>query len=117
MAGTVDLFQRCLTGIEVQGGMLLVNPLLPEGLNEVRLRIHFRGHDLQIVADGDSVEIASQPTAAAPVTVGYRGHYRDLVPGASTRFQLIKRKARQSAQCDKNRRQLEEAEASIHDGS
>ena len=116
MAGTVDIFQRCLTGIEVRGGILLLNPLLPEGIHELRLRILFRGHDLQIVVDGKCVEITSQPTAAPPVTVGYRGHYRDLAPGASTRFHLIERTARVSALCDKNRRQLEDAEASTHDG-
>ncbi len=116
MAGTVDIFQRCLTGLEVRGGTLLVNPLLPEGLDELRLRIHFRGHDIQIIADRRSVEVAAQPTAAAPVQVGYRGHFRQLAPGARTRFELIERAARASGQCDENRRQLEQAEAAIHDG-
>ncbi len=113
MAGTVDIFQRCLTGLEVRGGILFVNPLLPEGLDELSLRIHFRGHDLQIVANHSSVEIAAQPTVVAPVTVAYRGHYRDLAPGARTRFELIECAVRQSPQCEKNRRQLEEAEAAI----
>ncbi|CUH40510.1 putative glycosyl hydrolase/MT2062 [Jannaschia seosinensis] len=110
MAGTVDIFQRCLTGLDVKSGILLVNPLLPEGLDEVRLRIQFRGQDLEIVTDRNSVEISAQPTAAAPVTVSYRGHYRDLAPGDSTRFHLIERPARQNAQCDENRRQLEAAD-------
>ena len=89
MAGTVDIFQRCLTGLEVRGGLLLVNPRLPEGIEELRLRIHFRGHDLEITADRARVEIAARPSAARPVTVGYRGRYRDLAPGAATRFDLI----------------------------
>jgi alpha,alpha-trehalase len=113
MAGTVDIFQRCLTGIEVRAGILLLNPSLPEGIDELRLRIHFRGHDLQIVAHPDCVEITSQPTAAPPVTVGYRGHFRNLAPGVSTRFQLIEREARESAECDEIRRQLEEIEPSM----
>jgi len=116
MAGTVDIFQRCLLGIEIRGGILMVNPLLPEGIEELRLRILFRGHDLQIAADATNVEITSQPTTAPPVTVGYRGHYKDLAPGATTRFHLIERKARKSALCDKNRQQFEEAEALVHDG-
>jgi alpha,alpha-trehalase len=110
MAGTVDIFQRCLTGIEVQGGTLLINPLLPEGMEALRLRIHFRGHDLMISVDRDTVELASQPTAATPITVGYRGHYRDLPPGGGTRFHLIRRRPRAGEDCERIRRHIEAAE-------
>nr|WP_280860911.1 glycosyl hydrolase family 65 protein [Pararhodobacter sp. SW119] len=113
MAGTVDIFQRCLTGIEPRGNILLVNPLLPEGIDELRLCILFRGHDLLIVVDRESVVVTSQPTAAPPITIGYRGHYRDLAPSASTRFHLIVRKARQSTQFEMNRQQLETEKATV----
>jgi len=113
MAGTVDIFQRCLTGIEVRAGILLLNPLLPEGVGELRLRIHVRGHDLHIVVEETFVEITSQPTAAPPLTVGYRGHYRDLAPGAATRFQLIERSTRESAKSADILQNLEEAEPSL----
>ncbi len=115
MAGTVDIFQRCLAGVEVRGNILLLNPLLPEGIDELRLRILLRGHDLKIVTDRASVEIFSEPTAAPPLTVGYRGHFRDLAPGASTRFHLVGRAPRDSVQCDRNRQQMEKAEAATHD--
>ncbi len=115
MAGTVDIFQRCLTGLEVRAGILQLNPVLPEGIDALRLRIHFRGHDLKITAERGYVEITSQPTVAPPITIGYRGHYRNLAPGVSTRFHLIERKARESAECEKVRRELEEAEAADHD--
>jgi alpha,alpha-trehalase len=111
MAGTVDIFQRCLTGLEVRGGMLHLNPLLPEGLDELRQRIQFRGHSLQVVVDRERVAVTAEPTAAPPIMVGYRGNFRDLVPGASTSFTLISRTARESAQCEENRRRLEQAEA------
>lgn len=116
MAGTVDIFQRCLTGIEVRGGTLLVNPLLPDGIEEVQLRIHFRGHDLKIVADRGCIEITAQPTASPPLTVGYRGLFRQLAPGASTRFDLIERAERVSAQLARNKRQLEDMEAESDEG-
>ena len=91
MAGTVGIFQRCLTGLEARGGALLLDPALPDGLRGLGLRIHFRGHDLDIAVTPGHVEVASSPTAAPPVTLGYRGQFRTLAPGARTCFELIPR--------------------------
>jgi trehalose/maltose hydrolase-like predicted phosphorylase len=44
MAGTIDLLQRCFVGIELREDVLWVNPGLPKGLNDVRLRLRYRGH-------------------------------------------------------------------------
>jgi trehalose/maltose hydrolase-like predicted phosphorylase len=42
MAGTVDLVQRCFTGIETRGDVLRLNPYLPEGLRRLALNIRYR---------------------------------------------------------------------------
>jgi alpha,alpha-trehalase len=48
MAGTVDLIQRCYTGIEIRDGQLWLNPMLPDELKSLRLRIRFRGQTVEL---------------------------------------------------------------------
>ena len=48
MAGTVDLVQRCFTGIEVRQDTIYINPRLPKEINNIQLTIKFRGHTLSI---------------------------------------------------------------------
>nr|WP_296901222.1 glycosyl hydrolase family 65 protein [Thiohalocapsa sp.] len=48
MAGTVDLMQRCYTGIEIRDGRLWLNPQLPEELARLRIRLRFRGQTLAL---------------------------------------------------------------------
>lgn len=48
MAGTIDLVQRCFTGIEVRKGILWINPKLPNELSCLKFLIHFRGNSFEI---------------------------------------------------------------------
>jgi alpha,alpha-trehalase len=89
MAGTVDLFQRCLTGIEVRGGILYVNPRLPEGMDALTVRIRCRDHSLTLATTRESMTITSEPGVAPALTVGYRGHFRDLGTGGTVRIRLV----------------------------
>lgn len=42
MAGTVDIVQRCFTGIEVIDNVLWVKPRLPKEISEITFPMHFR---------------------------------------------------------------------------
>ncbi|MEX0780509.1 MAG: glycosyl hydrolase family 65 protein [Balneolales bacterium] len=44
MAGTVDLIQRCYTGLEMREGALWFNPQLPDDLTEIEYPLYYRGH-------------------------------------------------------------------------
>ncbi|MEQ9672570.1 glycosyl hydrolase family 65 protein [Coleofasciculus sp. G2-EDA-02] len=44
MAGTVDLMQRCYTGLDIRDQVLWLNPFLPKELSDIRLRLCYRGH-------------------------------------------------------------------------
>jgi alpha,alpha-trehalase len=48
MAGTVDLVQRCYTGLEFRDEELHFNPKLPEKINRITFRLRYRNHDLEI---------------------------------------------------------------------
>jgi len=90
MAGTVDLIQRCFTGIETRANVLHFNPVLPDGLNYLRTIVRYRGHTLNVAVDHDWLRIRSMQSRALPITVAYRGHIRDVTPGDTYEFRLLK---------------------------
>jgi alpha,alpha-trehalase len=57
MAGTVDLIQRCYTGIEIRDGQLWLNPVLPHELKSLQFRIRFRGQTLELTIDHERIRI------------------------------------------------------------
>ena len=88
MAGTVDLIQRCFTGIETRGDVLWLNPRLPEGLNSLTLNIHYRHHVLGLQVSRTCVRVSTEPSSEAPMQVGIRNEIHRLNPGEVREFQL-----------------------------
>ena len=88
MAGTVDILQRCYTGLEVRADALWLNPQFPAELDHVRLTVDFRGSTVAIDADHRRlrVEVSGGPTP--PVTVMVGGTPRVLAPGATLELRL-----------------------------
>lgn len=102
MAGVIDLVQRCYLGIEMRGNVLHFDPLLPTGLRRVKVRLRYRRQILDVSVDHNLLRIDSRPFTADPITVAYRGHFRDVAAGESYNFHLLKPEARNR---DENRRQ------------
>ncbi|HKK50195.1 MAG TPA: glycosyl hydrolase family 65 protein, partial [Myxococcota bacterium] len=90
MAGTVDLMHRCYTGLESRGNVLHFNPCLPSDLERVRFQVRYRHQVLDVDVSRSLLTISSRPFAALPITVAYRGHFRDLSPGDRCCFRLLK---------------------------
>jgi alpha,alpha-trehalase len=90
MAGTVDLVQRCYLGIDMWANVLHFDPSLPDDLHRARVRLHYRGQTLDVEADHDMLRIRSAPCTTTPITIAHRGHYRDLSPGETCAFRLLK---------------------------
>lgn len=89
MAGTVDLLQRCYSGLEVRGERLLFNPLLPDELRELSFRVRFRGHWIDVTATPDRLRVEVGAGESAPVTVGVAdGPAVTLEPGEWREFEL-----------------------------
>ncbi|MFW5654323.1 MAG: glycoside hydrolase family 65 protein [Roseicyclus sp.] len=89
MAGTVDLMQRCYTGIELRSNTLIFNPRLPEEIKCLKSTVRFRRQILDFEITQDELKIASRPMTAYPVTIAYRGRGREVSPGQSFSFRLI----------------------------
>jgi alpha,alpha-trehalase len=72
MAGTVDLVQRCYTGIEIRDGRLWLNPQLPDELAALCIRLRFRGQTLALDISQARMELRaiSADRAAIGIRVG-----------------------------------------------
>ncbi|HEX6141187.1 MAG TPA: glycosyl hydrolase family 65 protein [Geminicoccaceae bacterium] len=90
MAGSVDIVQRCYTGLEPRGGVLHFNPSLPQQIDCLRMRIRYRRQLLDVVVDRERLTITSRRFTALPITVAYRGQFREMSPGDSYSFRLIR---------------------------
>jgi trehalose/maltose hydrolase-like predicted phosphorylase len=88
MAGTVDLIQRAHTGLELRDGVLWFNPVLPYELDDVRLRLRFRGHWLSLRLTDECLAISFERGGTQPALVGFDGETYDVVPGKKVEFEL-----------------------------
>jgi alpha,alpha-trehalase len=87
MAGSVDLMQRCFTGLETRSNRLILSPYWPETLGVLALPIHYRGLHLHLRVSGKGVIISVDPRdAAAGIEVECRGRVVQLMPGTTVRF-------------------------------
>ena len=82
MAGTVDLVQRCYTGLDLTGGVLRLDPRLPDELDALELRLHYRDHwGVRVRCDHDGARISLAGSRQRPITVALDGGERVLAPG------------------------------------
>ncbi|MHA7664152.1 trehalose-phosphatase [Mycolicibacterium sp. HS_4_1] len=86
MAGTVDLMQRCFTGLETRSGRIILDPHWPESLGVLAIPIHYRGLHLHLRVSGKGVIISVDPRDAAGVEVECHGRVVQLMPGTTVRF-------------------------------
>jgi len=86
MAGSVDLMQRCFTGMETRGERIILDPHWPETLGELAVPIHYRGLHLHLRVSGRGVIISVDPRGAGGIDVECRGQVRRLNPGSIVRF-------------------------------
>ena len=89
MAGTVDLMQRCYTGIELRSSKLIFNPRLPDEVERLRSTVRFRRQILDFEITQETLTVSSRPMTAHPVSIAYRGQEREISPGQTSTFRLI----------------------------
>ncbi len=111
MAGSVDIIQRCYLGIETRENALHFDPVLPDGVRRLRVRLHYRRQILDVTVDQECLRIHSTVLPAAPVNVAYRGHIRTLSPGMRFDVPLVKPWERLAASGQDSSRRREEVEA------
>jgi trehalose/maltose hydrolase-like predicted phosphorylase len=91
MAGTVDLVQRCFSGIEINEDVLSFNPALPDALKEIRFRMRYRGHWLAVRLSHDELTISFERGWSRPVRIGFGGRVYKIEHGETKSFDLQER--------------------------
>jgi trehalose/maltose hydrolase-like predicted phosphorylase len=74
MAGTVDLIQRCYTGLEIRDDELKLNPGLPDEIKEINVHIIFRSHWINLKIDHKKLKIDFIKGWYKPIEINVRGH-------------------------------------------
>jgi trehalose/maltose hydrolase-like predicted phosphorylase len=88
MAGSVDLLQRCFTGLETRGGVLRFNPQWPEKLGTFSCRLRFRGNDIIVWISSTFLRVSAASADVPEIQVGCGGQWLPLRPGESVEFAL-----------------------------
>ncbi|BBX03902.1 trehalose-phosphatase [Mycolicibacterium moriokaense] len=86
MAGSVDLIQRCFTGLETRGDRMVLSPHWPDSLGALGFPVHYRGHHVYIRVSGKGAEVSVDPCDVPPVVIECRGRVEQLRPGCTVRF-------------------------------
>jgi alpha,alpha-trehalase len=81
MTGSVDLLQRCFTGLETRDDRLIVGPQWPEELGPIEFPLVYRGQRLHLSISGRAGTLTSEARNARPVVVECRGRVHQLLPG------------------------------------
>ncbi len=88
MAGSVDLLQRCFTGLETRGGVLRFNPQWPDRLGTFTCRLRFRGHDIIVRISSTELRVSAVAGDVPEIQVCCLDQWRTLGPGESVEFEL-----------------------------
>lgn len=97
MAGTVDIVQRCYTGIEIAGNILWLNPQLPHKLKHLKMRICFRGHWLRLKVNKKKIHVKMETCWLSPIKVGFNGEVFEFEQGSEFTFHLKENAAPRSS--------------------
>jgi alpha,alpha-trehalase len=88
MAGTVDIVQRCYSGLEARNDVLWFNPSLPKELKRLQFDIVYRRHRIMVDIDQKKARLVSRPQNVAPISVGFGTEVRRFAPGDVLEFAL-----------------------------
>jgi trehalose/maltose hydrolase-like predicted phosphorylase len=90
MAGTIDLLQRCFTGLELRGEELHFHPALPDELRRLAFRLRYRQHSLSVDITQDALTLASDPSGAEAISIAVGDRHIALHPGDRTSVPLAR---------------------------
>jgi trehalose/maltose hydrolase-like predicted phosphorylase len=90
MAGTLDLLQRCYTGLELRGSELRFHPALPAELRRLSFQLRYRGHTLSVDLTPAALTVTSAPGTAGEITIVVDDEGVVLPPGATRSVRLAR---------------------------
>jgi trehalose/maltose hydrolase-like predicted phosphorylase len=88
MAGTLDLVQRCYTGLEMRPDTLRFNPAIPGELGSVAFDVRYRGRLIHLEFTTEVARAQLDLTEGAPITVEIKDTRRTLAPGETMEVKI-----------------------------
>ncbi|QGV77366.1 glycoside hydrolase family 65 protein [Streptomyces ficellus] len=90
MAGTIDLVQRGLTGLETRGGALWLDPVPSPRFTEYGFSVRYQGHwGVQLRVRPGSLRISVPPSDMSPIDIRLPDRAVTVEPGDSTVLTLV----------------------------
>ena len=86
MTGSVDLLQRCFTGLEFRADRIVLAPLWPETLGPLAFSFQYRAQRLHLCVTGTRAEITAYSEQSEGIDVECRGRVQRLMPGHNVEF-------------------------------
>ncbi|MBV9499401.1 MAG: beta-phosphoglucomutase family hydrolase [Acidobacteriaceae bacterium] len=83
MAGTLDLVQRALMGIEVTGDVLTLNPQLPQEVKRFEMRMRYRDHSLDLWLTSNLLTVRDRDHGAPPIALQIGKEIHQLAGGST----------------------------------
>jgi beta-phosphoglucomutase family hydrolase len=81
MAGTIDIIQRCYTGICTLLDVLTIDPELPKEITRLVFNMHYRGQSLTFDIKHDLLRIVVGHSSAQPIKISYKEQVFELNAG------------------------------------
>lgn len=88
MAGTLDIVQRCYTGLVMKEDTLWFNPRLPKKIQSIEFIMHYRFHCLKIRLSQEKLVVEALPSVAQQINIGFDGKTQVLKAGAHLEYYL-----------------------------
>ncbi len=83
MAGSIDLLQRCFSGLETRGDRLVLCPQWPEAMGVLKFAIFYRGHRLLLRISGRQATVSADESSQPPIEIECRGEVVELKSGCT----------------------------------
>jgi alpha,alpha-trehalase len=88
MAGSVDLIQRCYTGMVTREDVLWLNPSIPDDIASLEMNLRYRGHHLDLRLTHSLLEVHARESNGAPIRVGIVDTVYPVAAGETRRVTL-----------------------------
>ena len=86
MSGTVDLVQRCYSGLEVLEEGLRFDPHLPDQLGSIKQRLRYRSHWINVHLERNRLSVEAVAGWAQPIKITVKDDERTLAAGETLTF-------------------------------
>jgi trehalose/maltose hydrolase-like predicted phosphorylase len=88
MAGTIDIIERCYTGLEIRDDIMHLNPRLPDELKEINLNINYRSHSIKFKINHRKLRIDFIKGLSDPVEIRVQGQSYFFKSNSMAEFDL-----------------------------